>query len=203
MKPAQRTPDRHRDARAGRSFSLTERRILRLLAAIALVAAGLVAGASVAHTATTTSVRANYNYDRPARFAQHAFWISHGPAGPAGLPDVRANGDLAAHRSVGRIGVAAEEADSGALIFRGGTQTDNALTDKGSGLSFRDSLSNPANREDAVLRPGEKYFAVDPSKLRPGSVVRDNVPPGHVPVKGLSPIVDPQGDPFLGGKFPR
>lgn len=105
--------------------------------------------------------------------------------------------------------IAAEEtASEGGLIFRGGTQTDNALTDKGTGLSFRNSLSNSVDGP-AVLRPGEKYFAVDTSKLSPGSVVRDNVPPGHVSVNGLTPdqirqaIVDPQGDPFLGGKFPR
>jgi hypothetical protein len=60
-----------------------------------------------------------------------------------------------------------------------------------------------------VFRTGEKYFAVDTSKLPPGSVVRDDVPPGHVSVNGLTPDqiqqanVDPQGDPFLGGKFPQ
>lgn len=104
--------------------------------------------------------------------------------------------------------VAPKVGGEGGIIFRGGSQTDNALTDKGTGLSFRDSLSNPIDGPP-VLRPGEKYFGVDTSKLPKGSVVPDNVPPGHVGVRGLTPdqvrqaIVDPFGDPFLGGKFPK
>lgn len=95
------------------------------------------------------------------------------------------------------------------VLFRGGSQNDNALTDKGTGLSFQDSLSNPNNGGPGVLRPGEKHFGVDTAKLPKGSVIRDNVPPGHVTVRGLTPdqirqaIVDPFGDPFLGGKFPK
>lgn len=95
------------------------------------------------------------------------------------------------------------------LIYRGGSQTDNSLTDKGTGLSFRDSLSNPLATQRPVLRLGEKYFAVDTSKLPRGSVIFDNQPLGHVSVRGLTPeqirraIVDPQGNRFLGGKFPK
>lgn len=119
---------------------------------------------------------------------------------------VKSVGDWAANRLVQSAAKAEEE---GGLIFRGGTQTENALTDKGTGLSFRDSLSNPVDQNLAVLRPGEKYFAVDTAKLPRGSWVRDNVPPGHVSVRGLTPdqirraIVDPNGNPFLGGKFPK
>jgi hypothetical protein len=104
--------------------------------------------------------------------------------------------------------VQVQDSESG-MIYRGGSQTDNALSDKGTGLSFRDSLSNPVDRNQAALHPGEKYFAVDTKLLPEGSYVRDGNPPGHVTVSGLTPeqvrtaIVQPNGDPLHGGRFPR
>jgi hypothetical protein len=74
--------------------------------------------------------------------------------------------------------------EGGSLIYRGGSRTDWQLTDHGTGVSFRDSLSNPVNGP-AVLRPGEKYFAVNTRDLPAGSWVPDNNPPGHVSVYGL------------------
>ena len=77
------------------------------------------------------------------------------------------------------------------VIYRGGSQTINALTPKlkdAGTLSFRNSLSNPLQQNLAVLKPGEKYFGVDVSKLPAGSVVFDgkvgslHTPPGHVSV---------------------
>ena len=70
--------------------------------------------------------------------------------------------------------------DATGLIYRTGAQTDNALADA-SGVSFRDSVSSSADRVQ-VFRRGDKIWAVDTSKLPPGSVVRDGVPAGHVTV---------------------
>lgn len=66
------------------------------------------------------------------------------------------------------------------LIFRIGSQTDNALTDA-NGVSFRDSISISTDRTQ-VFRPGDKMFAADTSKLPAGSVVADGNPDGHVSV---------------------
>jgi RHS repeat-associated protein len=66
------------------------------------------------------------------------------------------------------------------FIFRTGSQTDAALTDA-SGVSFRSTVSSSADKAQ-VFRPGDKIWAVDKSKLPPGSVVNDNVPFGHVSV---------------------
>jgi uncharacterized protein RhaS with RHS repeats len=76
------------------------------------------------------------------------------------------------------------------VIYREGTPRPGNLTPRGvddGALSFRDSLSNPidsANRP--VFRPGEQYIGVDAAQLPPGSVIFDDVPPGHVSVAGLS-----------------
>jgi len=66
------------------------------------------------------------------------------------------------------------------FIYRTGSQTDNALTDA-AGVSFRDSVSSSADRVQ-VFDPGAKIWAVDVSKLPPGSVVPDGNPAGHVSV---------------------
>jgi hypothetical protein len=77
-------------------------------------------------------------------------------------------------------------------IFRNGGQNPSNLIarPKDNGvLSFRDSLSNPyplPPGQRPVLIPGEKYREFDSSKLPPGSVIRDNNPPGHVGVRGVS-----------------
>ena len=50
-------------------------------------------------------------------------------------------------------------------------------------LSFRSSLSNPYPGDpQPTMRPGREYVGIDPSGLPPGSVIVDNVPPGHVSV---------------------
>ena len=74
----------------------------------------------------------------------------------------------------------------GGSIFRGGGKSPSNLTPRPGekGLSFRDSLSNPYPKGDRpVFRPGDRAIEMDPSKLPPGSVIRDNVPPGHVTVE--------------------
>ncbi|MGE3167176.1 MAG: polymorphic toxin-type HINT domain-containing protein [Planctomycetota bacterium] len=77
------------------------------------------------------------------------------------------------------VGAPSGGAESG-VIYRTGSQTDNALTDP-SGVSFRDSVSSAADGQQ-VFRPGDKVYAVDTSKLPVGSVVRDGTPAGHVSV---------------------
>lgn len=75
-------------------------------------------------------------------------------------------------------------------------------------LSFRDSLSNPIDSMTpgplngrAVFSPGSDYIAIDPSKLPVGTVIPDNIPPGHVSVIG--PTVDQLKDAMTGrGSFP-
>ncbi len=91
------------------------------------------------------------------------------------------------------------------MIFRGGSRTDLQLTDNGTGVSFRDSLSNPIGKGlQPVLRPGEKYFAVDTSQLPTGSVIYDNNPIGHVGVFGLdSQAIRDAIIEELSGRFPR
>lgn len=183
-------------------LTVRARRLILLLAALtALLLAGITVGTTPAAHASGAQNRA-----RPPTPAGRPLPRTQTPGSPCSRP----SSTVSAAQLVAGFCVATKDAagESG-VIFRGGSQTDNALTDKGSGLSFRDSLSNPANPDQAVLRPGEKYFGVDTSRLPPGSVVRDNVPPGHVSVNGLTPdqirqaILDPGGDPFLGGKFPR
>jgi RHS repeat-associated protein len=94
------------------------------------------------------------------------------------------------------------------IIYREGDPNPGNLTpravDEGN-LSFRDSLSNPvplAAGQRPVLRPGEKYFGIDTSQLPKGSVVYDNVPPGHVSVRGVPPHVL-KAAVVERGKFPK
>src|SRR4051812_16898513 len=50
-------------------------------------------------------------------------------------------------------------------------------------LSFRDSLSNPwplKSGQRPVFEPGDTYFGIDASRQHPGSLVKDDDPPGHV-----------------------
>lgn len=74
------------------------------------------------------------------------------------------------------------------VIYRGGGTNPGNLT-PGAGhqgqLSFRQTLSNPWPLPEGsipVLRPGKPYFAVDVNRLPYGSVILDNMPPGHVSV---------------------
>ena len=78
-------------------------------------------------------------------------------------------------------------------VFRAGNPNPANLRPRpidGGKLSFRDSLSNPwplRPGQRPVFEPGDPYFAVDPSKLPPGTVFVDDRPPGHVSVVGATP----------------
>jgi RHS repeat-associated protein len=76
------------------------------------------------------------------------------------------------------------EQEIGTVFRSGGSNPGNLTMREGEdALSFRDSLSNPIDSAtNPVFRPGSKYIAVDSSKLPDGTVVRDNMPPGHVSV---------------------
>jgi len=94
------------------------------------------------------------------------------------------------------------------LIFREGTPNPSNLKprpkDQGN-LSFRDSLSNPfplAPGHRPVLRPGQPFLGVNTSKLPPGCVIPDNVPPGHVSVRNV-PVEVLQETIEVRGKFPE
>jgi len=98
------------------------------------------------------------------------------------------------------------------VIYREGTPRPGNLTpravDNGT-LSFRDSLSNPwvppAARPSGwrpVFRPDEPYIGVDPSRLPRGSVIPDDIPPGHVSVSGVS-VNDYLDAVIERGKFPK
>jgi hypothetical protein len=70
-------------------------------------------------------------------------------------------------------------------IYRAGDASPSNLTPRPGekGLSFRDSKSNPYPKgARPVFPPGGKYIEVDPTRLPPGSVIPDNLPPGHVTV---------------------
>jgi RHS repeat-associated protein len=87
-------------------------------------------------------------------------------------------------------GGAPPPADVPPFIYRaGGTNPGNLTPRPGeAALSFRDSLSNPyplSPGEQPVFRAGQPYIKVDTSRLPAGSVARDNVPPGHVSVRGV------------------
>ena len=41
--------------------------------------------------------------------------------------------------------------------------------------------------QNPVFRFGDDYFGITTSKLPPGSVIPDNIPPGHVGVTGVTP----------------
>ncbi len=71
-------------------------------------------------------------------------------------------------------------------IFRAGKTNPGNLRPRAGedGLSFRAHLSNPVGSgARPVLRPGDDYIEVDPSRLPPGSVDYDNQPDGHVTVR--------------------
>ncbi len=94
------------------------------------------------------------------------------------------------------------------VIYREGTPRPGNLTPRAvddGALSFRDSLSNPwplAPGQRPVFRPGEPYIGIDTSRLPPGSVIPDNIPPGHVSVRGVS--VDEFLEALIErGKFPK
>jgi hypothetical protein len=108
-------------------------------------------------------------------------------------------------------------------IYREGRPSPSNLTprpqDNGY-LSFRDSLSNPVEPGvpgppggRPVFRPGEEYMRIDTSKLPPGTVIPDGVPPGHVSVRNVPPEVlknavtpkppKPPYGPDASGKFPK
>ena len=83
-------------------------------------------------------------------------------------------------------GLGAGGTSSEGLIYRSGGSNPGSLKLRPGedGLSFRDSVSNPlGTHEPAVFKPGSDYISVDSAKLPAGSVVRDNVPEGHVTVR--------------------
>jgi len=53
------------------------------------------------------------------------------------------------------------------------------------------------------MKPGKPFIAVDTSKLPPGSVVPDNIPPGHVSVKATAEQIVNAIDKSKSGKFPK
>jgi hypothetical protein len=89
----------------------------------------------------------------------------------------------------------AAEGGQGKIIYREGRPNPGNLTPRPSDngqLSFRSSLSNPYPLPEGarpVFRPGEPYLGIDTSLLPEGSVVYDDVPPGHVFVEGVPPDV--------------
>jgi RHS repeat-associated protein len=94
-----------------------------------------------------------------------------------------------------------------ARIYRGGDPSPSNLRPRAGeeGLSFRNSLSNPyplPDNQRPVFEPGKPFFSIDASGLPPGSIIPDNVPPGHVTVIDVaweilkSLVVDR-------GKFPK
>lgn len=90
------------------------------------------------------------------------------------------------------------------IIYRGGGSNPGNLKTRPdeSAVSFRDSLSNPIDsKQRPVFKPGDQYIGVDAKKLPPGSVVRDNSPPGHVSVK--APPEQIRDAVVEKGKFPR
>jgi hypothetical protein len=115
---------------------------------------------------------------------------------------------MATKPGVAAVGSGVELSEAGVpkVIYRQGTPSPSNLTPRASdagNLSFRDSLSNPVGTGEApVMNPGKDFIGIDTSKLPPGSVIYDNVPPGHVTVRGVTPeqlknaVVDR-------GKFPK
>lgn len=91
-------------------------------------------------------------------------------------------------------------------IFRsGGKNPSNLKLRPGeTGLSFRDSLSNPWPLKEGqrpVFPVGGEYSAYDVFRLPAGTVIFDNVPPGHVTVVGAT-IEQLQKAFLYKGKFP-
>ena len=201
-------------------------RLIAALAALVLGWLSILTPSSAAVTLTSSPV-ATYGYDdhhSPAQFvdtnsergppAAHdrattvydarALLLSPDSAAAGARSSPSRSGAASWGRSASVRGdvVAADTADDvGGMIYRTGSRTDNALTDA-SGVSFRDSVSSSlSSQHPQIFRPGDKVWAVDTSRLPPGAVVRDGVPPGHVSVNATpgqirDAIVD---DPFLGG----
>jgi RHS repeat-associated protein len=93
--------------------------------------------------------------------------------------------------------------DAGMIYRAGGGSPSNLKTRAGEdAVSFRDSLSNPIeSAARPVMRPGDPYIGVDVSMLPPGSVIRDNVPVGHVSVQATPEQI--KGAIVERGKFPK
>lgn len=113
-----------------------------------------------------------------------------GENGPSAREQCRINGWLNYDTTSGCTVAARTTVPS--TIFREGNPSPGNLTprsvDEGI-LSFRDSLSNPWPLQPGqrpVFRPGEPYFQIDTTKLPPGSVIPDNIPPGHVGVQNVA-----------------
>jgi hypothetical protein len=107
-----------------------------------------------------------------------------------GVAEMTAGEALGTSTLLAGAGVLATRADDAAeavgTIFRTGSQTDNALTAKNGGVSFRDSISSSADGRQK-FEAGQNIFAVDVQKLPPGTVRFDggtgpNLPHGHVSV---------------------
>jgi hypothetical protein len=165
---------------------------------------------------TTTANAATFNYDGGAVARVDVQAIGAVGARSAHFrdtqersasPSIQAQGTCTTPASAS---VATEAIPS--VIYREGTPRPGNLTpravDDGM-LSFRDSLSNPwtppAERPPGwrpVLRPDEPYIGIATSQLPPGSVIPDNVPPGHVSVTGVS-VEDLQAAVTERGKFPK
>jgi hypothetical protein len=95
---------------------------------------------------------------------------------------------------------------SGPIYREGGPNPSNLKARPGEDLSFRDSLSNPYPTPPGgrpVFRPGKSYIEADPSKLPPGSVHADNMPPGHVTVSRSVPWETIRNAIIRAGRFPK
>jgi RHS repeat-associated protein len=112
--------------------------------------------------------------------------------------------------TVGNIGSSLADDAAGAtpqIIYRSGKTNPGNLTDP-RGLSFRDSLSNPyplAPGQRPVFGHGDSYFGINTSNLPRGSVIFDNIPPGHVTVTGVTPAIlkDAATQTGIRGNFPK
>jgi RHS repeat-associated protein len=131
-------------------------------------------------------------------------WLSRDPLGEQS--DVVANlyryvgGNPVSFRDIS--GLAENPCDEGNIFRKGDPNPGNLTPRPGeNGLSFRNSLSNPKEGQP-VFPPGSRYIEVDPSKLPPGSVIRDDNPPGHVTVLPL-PVDVLQGAVVGRGRFPK
>jgi hypothetical protein len=91
-----------------------------LLTVMALGVAGLCAGASAGHAATTTAFPATYNYDYPAKFAQRAFGSPLRQTGSSARRSQRLHGEGASFRVGRRAGVAAESAGARFVVDSAG-----------------------------------------------------------------------------------
>jgi len=145
----------------------------RLVLALLLAVQAVALAAAIGSSATVRPAQ-GYGYDPPATSTTASTDVAFATA----TSEPALSGSFGAAAAVLRSFSATEE-ESG-VIFRTGSQTDNALTDP-SGVSIRDSVSRSTDGQQ-VFRPGDKIYGVDTSQLPPGSVVRDGVPDGHVSV---------------------